>query len=126
MDIHNNGVWRLGEHAAAASELDSAGPPLFTELKVDTKANVVEAAEPAGSVNLLEEVSTAFHVLRDAMYLTCALHNTNFREPEELHICSMRSRSESLPTLCWETICTISDAVVTMRARSTTGSLQFT
>lgn len=49
-----------------------------------TKVDVIEATDPAASVNLPEEASAALWVLRDAMYPTCVLHKVELRELEEM------------------------------------------
>lgn len=61
------------------------GPQSLTEAKVNSEAFFIHAVEPATSVDLPEEVSTALRVLTDAMYSTCALHNVDFGELEDLY-----------------------------------------
>lgn len=50
------------------------------EPEVKTEANFLDVTEPAVSVDLQEDSSTVFWVLREVLYPTCALYDADFRE----------------------------------------------
>lgn len=55
------------------------------ELDPKTEAYVIDATEPAASVDLRREARVAFRALLHVVYPACALHNADFRELEKLH-----------------------------------------
>lgn len=53
--------------------------------EVKTKADVIDSREHVASVYLPEEGSAVVRILKDAMYSTCALQNSDLQELEDLH-----------------------------------------
>lgn len=96
------------------------------EPKWKTDADVIDTMEPTTFLNLLEDESLTFRVLRDAIHLTCTLHNADFQELEELHGAAMGSQLESEPILCWQILRITCTAIMTRKNWATNGFLQKT
>lgn len=90
--INDSLVQGPGVAASQAATLGSVRPAVVHKAEGETKADVIDTTNPAGSVDLLllEEPNATSGMLKDLIDPTCPLHNEELQELEKPHVLEYR------------------------------------